>query len=133
MQIREQGRKIQFIRSEYQSDLKRSTSKVVASCSRYATSLMPEEAEHLTPAEQEQVAAYFDKKRQDNADWRRNYSVQSLHEAMQQTIAHLQAGQPLEPAYANQLWQSMALLQKTLKKTGYAKPGKEMASPETPE
>lgn len=124
MQIREQGRKIQFIRSEYQSDLKRSTSKVVASCSRFATSLLPEEADKLTPAEREQVTAYFEKKRQDSADWRRNYSVQSLQEALQQTIAHLQAEQPLKPSYANQLWQSMAQLQKTLKKMGYLKPGK---------
>lgn len=131
MQIREQGRKIQFIRSEYQSDLKRSTSKVVASCSRFATSLLAEEAEKLTPAEREQVLAYFEKKRQDSADWRRNYSVQSLQEALQQTIAHLQAGQPLEPSYANQLWRSMAQLQKALKKMGYAKPGKEVAGPES--
>lgn len=122
MQIREQGRKIQFIRSEYQPELKRSTSKVVASCSRYASALLAEELQKLTEQEQQQVAAFFEKKRQDSADWRRNYSVQSLHEAIEQTIAHVQAGQVLDPVYAASLWKAMADLQKALKKSGYAKP-----------
>lgn len=128
MQIREQGRKIQFIRSEYQPELKRSSSKVVATCSRYASALLAEELHTLTAQEQAQVAAFFEKKRQDSADWRRSYSVQSLQEALEQTTAHLQAGQDLDTAYAASLWQAMAKLQKMLKKSGYAKPTSNTAS-----
>lgn len=124
MQIREQGRKIQFIRSEYQPELKRSSSKVVLTCSRYANALLAEEMQKLTVQEQEQVAAYFEKKRQDSANWRRNYSVQFLQEAIEQTVAHLQSGQSIEIAYADALWLSMATLEKALKKSGYAKPSK---------
>ncbi|THT98394.1 hypothetical protein E9531_14360 [Lampropedia puyangensis] len=122
MQIREQGRKIQFIRSEYQPELKRSTSKVITSCAKYATALSEEELELLTPEERAQAKAYFEKRQQDNANWRRNYSVQSLHEALQQTIAHLKEGNQLDAAYADSLWQAMAVLQKGLKKAGHVKP-----------
>ena len=44
MQIREQGKKLQFIRSTYQPELKRSTSQLVATCSKYASALPADEA-----------------------------------------------------------------------------------------
>lgn len=129
MQIREQGKKIQFIRSTYRPELKKSTSQLVATCGRYARELPPEEAAKLKPEELEQVKAYFEKKAADEIAWRTRYSVESLPETLQRAVAYLADGGELKPEKAAEIWAGMAALQKALKKAGHPRPAKPKGPP----
>lgn len=124
MQIREQGKKIQFIRTTYQPGLKRSTGKVVVTCPTFATELSPEDAARLTPQELEQVAAFFEKREAQQTAWRRQYSVQTLPSSIDLVVQHLQAGETLQAREAEAIWKGIAALQKALRKAGHPRPGR---------
>ena len=59
MQFREQGKKIQCIRSTYDPATKRSHQKVVASFNRWADSLPSDGLEGLTEAERAELVEWF--------------------------------------------------------------------------
>ncbi|RMX08135.1 hypothetical protein D8I35_03150 [Corticibacter populi] len=122
MQIREQGRKIQFIRSTYDPGHKRSSGKVVATCLKYMTSLPAAEAEKLTEEERTQAEEFFKQREQEQTEFRRRYSTDGLPFSLQQVVQHIADGGEISPVQAEKMWQGMAALQKALKKAGHAKP-----------
>lgn len=129
MQIREQGKKLQFIRSTYQPELKRSTSQLVATCSKYASALPADEAAKLQPEELEQVKAYFEKKAADQAAWSVKYAVDGLPATLAQVVQYLGDGGELKPEKAGEIWAGLAVLQKALKKAGHPRPAKPKGPP----
>ena len=68
MQFREQGKKIQCIRSTYDPASKRSHQKVVASFDRWADKLPSVGLEELTDTERQELAAWFDARQSAKAE-----------------------------------------------------------------
>ena len=77
MQFREQGKKIQCIRSTYDPASKRSHQKVVAAFDRWADKLPSAGLDDLTDAERLELVAWFDARQAVKAN------VVSEHEASQ--------------------------------------------------
>lgn len=136
MQIREQGRKFQCIRTVYDKALGRGRQVVVASIPRWSTSLMPSEdgLAQLTEAEREQLEAFLAKRRADAEESNRRYTAMSADSWLATLAKSIKDGQQLRPEQAHAIWQGMAEVAKSLRKAGYEKPKaprKTKAQPET--
>lgn len=124
MQIREQGRKYQCIRTVYDKALGRGRQVVVASIPRWSTSLMPSEdgLSQLTEAEREQLEAFLAERRADAEESNRRYTAMSADSWLATLAKSIKDGQQLRPEQAAAIWQGMADVAKSLRKAGYEKP-----------
>lgn len=124
MQIREQGRKIQCIRTVYDKAIGRGRQVVVATVPRWSTSLMPSEdgLVNLTEAEREQLAEFLAKRRAESEESNSRYTVMSADSWMATLAKAVREGQTLRPEQADAIWQSMGEVAKALRKAGHAKP-----------
>lgn len=124
MQIREQGRKYQCIRTVYDKALGRGRQVVVASIPRWSTSLMPSEdgLSKLTEAEREQLEAFLAERRADAEESNRRYTAMSADSWLATLAKSIKDGQQLRPEQAAAIWQGMADVAKSLRKAGYEKP-----------
>lgn len=77
MQIREQGKKIQCIRSTYDPASKRSHQKLVGAFDRWADKLTSVRLEGLTDAEQQELGVWFDARQTVKAEQMNQYRVMS--------------------------------------------------------
>lgn len=121
MQFREQGRKVQCIRSAYDPAVKRSHQKVVASFDRWAVELPP--LPELTDSERVEASEWFAARQAAKAEranrYRASYGGQTLAELAE---AIQTAGTDLTPEQAASIWQGMAAVGKALRKAGHPKP-----------
>ncbi|EKS4072491.1 hypothetical protein QB142_004534 [Salmonella enterica] len=124
MQIREQGRKIQCIRTVYDKAIGRGRQVVVATVPRWSTSLMPSEdgLVNLTEAEREQLADFLAKRRADSEESTSRYTAMSAETWLITLAKAVREGQTLRPEQAEAIWQGMGEVGKALRKAGYAKP-----------
>lgn len=124
MQIREQGRKIQCIRTVYDKAIGRGRQVVVATLPRWSTSLMPSEdgLAKLTEAEREQLEAFLAQRRADAEESNSRYTAMSASSWLATLAKSIKEGQQLRPEQAEAIWQGMAEVAKSLRKAGYAKP-----------
>ncbi|ELO8195547.1 hypothetical protein R0U17_004421 [Salmonella enterica] len=124
MQIREQGRKYQCIRTVYDKALGRGRQVVVASIPRWSTSLMPSEdgLAQLTEAEREQLEAFLAQRRTDAEESNRRFTAMSADSWLTTLAKSIKDGQQLRPEQAHAIWQGMAEVAKSLRKAGYEKP-----------
>lgn len=124
MQIREQGRKIQCIRTVYDKAIGRGRQVVVATVPRWSTSLMPSEdgLVNLTDAEREQLAEFLAKRRADSEESTNRYTAMSAETWLVTLAKAVREGQTLRPEQAEAIWQGMGEVGKALRKAGYAKP-----------
>ena len=124
MQIREQGRKIQCIRTIYDKGRGRGRQEVVATLPRFTERLPADGAglEKLTDAEREQLTAWIAEDvaaRQARND---GYEVQFAATRLETLARLIGAGQAVTPAQADAIWQGLALVGKALRKAKHLKP-----------
>ena len=128
MQIREQGKKIQCIRSTYDPTIKRSRQTVVASFSRWADKLPSAELAALTDDERAEVSAWWAEYRRKSESSLMLYTVRSMARTLAAQADALTAAAAvtelpaLTVAQSDELWQQIARLQKALKKAGHPRP-----------
>jgi len=125
MQIREKGKKILCIRTEYKPDLKRTIGVTVASQEIGLSTVSEEVRQQLTKEEVDQLEKWLSNRTE-------NRSVDSLKSALSivdytvcratkaLSVESLVSGLSTEDA--DKIWSSLADLQKALKKAGFPKP-----------
>lgn len=126
MQIRIQGRKAQLIRAVYSPELKRSSQKVIAGISPYASSIPADVVALLTAEELAQVQAWIDERTSKQADANDRYACASLARTATAAAQHLQ-NHEIKASEADAIWEALALVQKALKKAGHPRPKKAAA------
>ncbi|EBW0484423.1 hypothetical protein R088_24570 [Salmonella enterica subsp. enterica serovar Heidelberg] len=121
MQFREQGRKVQCIRSVYDPAVKRSHQKVVASFDRWADTLpdLPE----LTDDERREAAEWFGARQAAKAERTNSFRARYGGQTLADLAAAIQAAPgELTPEQAAAIWHGMAVVGKALRKAGHPKP-----------
>ncbi len=95
MQIREQGRKIQCIRTVYDKAIGRGRQVVVATLPRWSTSLMPSEdgLAQLNDAEREQLEAFLAQRRADAEESNSRYTAMSASSWLATLAKSIKEGQ----------------------------------------
>jgi hypothetical protein len=127
MQIREKGKKILCIRTEYRPKLRRTVGVTVATQDRYMTTVCEEVCRKLTETEVDQLNTWLSerKNRQSVASLKSSlsfvaYAVCQATEAL--TVDGLSS--ELTTEKANRIWLAMEEFQKALKKAGFKRPCK---------
>ena len=125
MQIREKGKKVLCIRTEYKTELKRTIGVTVASQDKYLSTVSEEVCRLLTEQEVDQLKKWLSERTENQSvdSYKSSlstigYSVRSATKAL--TVDEAISG--LSTEKANELWDSLAELQKALKKAGFKRP-----------
>ncbi|EKG8784216.1 hypothetical protein O5F62_004777 [Salmonella enterica] len=121
MQFREQGRKVQCIRSVYDPAVKRSHQKVVASFDRWADRLpdLPD----LTDDERAEAVEWFNARQAAKAEQTNSYRARFGGQTLADLAAAIHAAPgDLTPDQAAAIWHGMAAVGKALRKAGHPKP-----------
>lgn len=129
MQFREQGKKIQCIRSTYDPASKRSYQKVVASFNRWADSLPSDELKGLTEAERAELVEWFDARRAKAQASRQQWKVNDAPRTLADLAESIRAVDTLTAAHAAKIWAGLADVGKALRKAGHPKPKRERPAP----
>lgn len=122
MQIREQGRQIQCIRSTYEKEKGRSRQRVVATLKRWETALPAEGIGELTEAERQELAAWLAERQEKSQADSRGYAVVTAAGSINRIAAAISAGVEATPEQAAATWKALAELAKALRKAGHPKP-----------
>lgn len=124
MQIREQGRKIQCIRSTYDPAIKRSRQTVVASLPLYCERPVREQLPELTDDEAAQLITWWEARRERWVARSARVRVGMLGQGLEDMVmaVELAADGTLSAEQAAQAWEQIARLQKALKKAGHPRP-----------
>ena len=123
MQFREQGKKIQCIRSTYDPASKRSHQKVVAAFDRWADKLPSVEVADLTDTERQELAAWFETRQSVKAERMNQYRVMSAASTLVQLAESIKAtGAAMTDKEAALTWSALAEVAKALRKAGHPKP-----------
>ena len=129
MQFREQGKKIQCIRSTYDPATKRSYQKVVASFNRWADSLPSDGLEGLTEAERAELVEWFAAKQAKAQASRQQWKVGDAPRTLADLAESIRAADTLTADHAAKIWAGMGELAKALRKAGHPKPKRERTAP----
>lgn len=129
MQFREQGKKIQCIRSTYDPTSKRSHQKVVGAFDRMADKLPSAGLEELTDAERQELASWFDARQSSKALQADRFRVIMAAKSLADLGAAIQsAADTLTDDQAAALWRGLADVGKALRKAGHPKPKRESSA-----
>lgn len=121
MQFREQGKKVQCIRSSYDQASKRSHQKVIATFDRQADKISSECLSLLTAVEQQELNKWFAARQLVTAE--KKIKAQACSGA--QTLADLAkaiTAERLTAEQASDIWRGLAAVAKSLRKAGHAQP-----------
>lgn len=129
MQFREQGKKIQCIRSAYDPASKRSHQKVVGAFDRWADKLPSAGLEDLTDAERQELAGWFDAKQAKRAASRQQWKLGDGPQSLADLADSIRSAESLTDAQAAAMWQGLADVAKALRKAGHPKPKRERPAP----
>ena len=129
MQFREQGKKIQCIRSTYDPASKRSHQKVVASFDRWADKLPSVGLEELTDTERQELAAWFDARQSAKAERMNQYRASIGGQTLADLADAIRAGGALTDDQAAAVWRGLADVAKALRKAGHPKPKRQRPAP----
>lgn len=124
MQFREKGQKILCIRTEYLPEKKRTVGRTIASIDRRNPRLSTAEMGKLTADEINQFKAWLEtltaeRNREDLEDALKGFAV---HADKAARALALDSPLILTEAQAAAAWESIAAMQKALKKAGYPRP-----------
>lgn len=123
MQIREQGRKIQCIRSVYDPAVQRSHQKVVAALPRYTTAMPTTGLDELTDLERTELENWLAAKRDQYQSATRAHIARSAEQWLAELTASIAANEPaMTPEKAAAIWKGMSEVAKALRKAGHPKP-----------
>ena len=131
MQFREQGKKIQCIRSTYDPASKRSHQKVVGAFDRWADTLPSAGLEGLTDAEQQELAAWFDARQSAKAERMNQYRASIGGQTLADLADAIRAAGTLTDDQAAAVWRGLADVANALRKAGHPKPKRERSAPVT--
>ena len=126
MQFREQGKKIQCIRSTYDPATKRSHQKVVATFDRWADKLPSVGLENLTGEERAELVGWFDAKQSKAQASRQRWRASDAPRTLADLAEAIRAADPLTADHAAKIWAGLAELGKVLRKAGHPKPKREL-------
>ena len=129
MQFREQGKKIQCIRSTYDPASKRSHQKVVGAFDRWADKLPSAGLGELTDAERQELAAWFDARQSAKAERMNQYRASSGGRTLSDLAESIRAAGTLTGDQAAAVWRGLADVAKALRKAGHPKPKRERSAP----
>lgn len=129
MQFREQGRKIQCIRSTYSPETKRSSQKVIATFDRWADKLPSVGLDDLTDAERVELAAWFEARQAKAQASRQQWKVGDAPRALSDLAEAIRAADTLDAAHTAKIWAGMGELAKALRKAGHPKPKRKRTAP----
>jgi hypothetical protein len=130
MQFREQGKKIQCIRSAYDPSSKRSHQKVVAAFERWADKVPSVEVADLTEEERQELATWFEARQSVKAERMNQYRVTSAASTLVQLGESIKAtGAAMTDAEAALTWRALTDVAKALRKAGHPKPKRERLAP----
>ena len=125
MQIREKGKKVLFIRTEYKPEQKRTVGYTFASQNRGLSTICEEVRPLLTEEEVEQLEKWLVERSEKMTVDNLNAGLFVLTYNMQKAIDALaidSLAKDLSEEKADEIWGKIADLQKALKKAGFAKP-----------
>ncbi|MFM9437871.1 hypothetical protein ACFDR9_004963 [Janthinobacterium sp. CG_23.3] len=123
MQFREQGKKIQCIRSTYDSAVKRSHQKVVGAFDRYTDKLPSVGLEVLTNEERLELGVWFDARHLVKIERINQYRVMSAALLLAQLGESIKAmGEAMTDSEVNATWSALNDVGKALRKAGHPKP-----------
>lgn len=124
MQIREQGRKLQCIRSVYDpAPVKRSHQKVVATFPRYITSMPTEGLDELTVQERKELDDWLTTRRNKQQSEHRSFVARSAEKWLGELSAAVTSNEPaMTPERAAAIWKGISDVAKALRKAGHPKP-----------
>ena len=125
MQFREQGKKIQCIRSTYDPASKRSHQKVIAAFDRWADKLPSAGFDDLTDAERLELVAWFDARQAVKAERMNQYRASSGGRTLSDLAESIRAAGTLTDDQAAAVWRGLADVAKALRKAGHPKPKRE--------
>ncbi len=129
MQFREQGKKIQCIRSTYDSTIKRSHQKLVATFDRYADKLPSVDVAVLTDAEHKELTAWFEARQSLKAERMNQYRVMSAASTLAELARSIKAtGAAMADSEAAATWSALSDVVKALRKAGHPKSKRERAA-----
>ena len=129
MQFREQGKKIQCIRSTYDPASKRSHQKVVGAFDRWADKLPSVGLEELTDTERQELAAWFDARQSAKAERMNQYRASIGGQTLADLADAIRAAGTLTDDQAAAVWRGLADVAKALRKAGHPKPKRERPAP----
>ena len=136
MQFREQGKKIQCIRSTYDPAVKRSHQKVVGAFDQWADKLPSAGLEDLTDAERQELVAWFDARQSDRAKRMSQYRASVSGQTLAELADSIRAAGALTDDQAAAAWRGLADVAKALRKAGHPRPGRsrpaQVPQPEQP-
>lgn len=127
MQIREQGRQLQCIRTEYIPEKKRTVGRVVAKQERYLSTVTDEVRQQLTPEEVDELETYLSKRKEkQSVDSLKSslshveYSICRATEALSVDIV----AEGLSDDGAAKIYAAVDDLMKALRKRGHKRPAR---------
>lgn len=124
MQFREQGRKVQCIRSTYDPARKRSFQKVVGTFDRWRAALPVEGLEGLTDAEHADLDAWFKARQSDKMDRVQRFRVGTAGGRLLDMASAIRSVGAIDDQVANEIWRGLAEVRKALRKAGCRPPVK---------
>jgi hypothetical protein len=132
MQFRIQGQKIQCIRSTYDSEIKRSRQKVVASFDKWTDKMPSVGLDDFTDEEREELAAWLSQRAEEQTAASKVTALliaESSIARISAAVASEHASEVLDEALATKVWIELVELQKALRKAGYPRPRVSKAKP----
>jgi hypothetical protein len=132
MQFREQGKKIQCIRSTYDPATKRSHQKVVAAFDRWADKLPSSGLDGLSEAEHAALVEWFAARQAKAQAARCQYRLFDAPRTLADLVESIRAADTLTADHAAKIWAGMGELAKALRKAGHPKPKRERVAPSAP-
>lgn len=125
MQFREQGKKIQCIRSSYDPAAKRSHQKVVAAFDRYTDKIPSVDVADLTEEERQELAVWFGQRQASRAASMSQYRARSGGQTLGDLAQAINAAKSMTAEQAAAVWHGLAEVAKALRKAGHPKPKRE--------
>lgn len=125
MQIREKGRKVLCIRTEYVPEKKRTYGRTVASQEKYLSTVTNEVRQQLTNEEVDQLEEWLKDRASRQAADRQASSLSLIAGWMDQAAAALDNDSlvsGLSDEQADEIWHAHERLSKALRRGGYRKP-----------
>lgn len=121
MQFREQGKKMQCIRSTYDPASKRSRQHVVFAFDRWSDKL-PSDLTGLTDIERQELAVWFDARKATDTQNIKKYRAAVADRTLSELADAVQFGGIVHDAHAAAVWRGLADVAKALRKAGHPKP-----------
>lgn len=127
MQIREKGRQVLCIRTEYVPEKKRTYGRTVARQDKSLSTVSDEVRQQLTSEEVDQLSAWLSERQAQRAEARLSGSLQFIAAWMGEAADALEVDslrEGLSSEQADAIWQAHERLSKALRRHGFKKPAK---------